>query len=358
MNEFLNFILYNKKELFIIKIILIPLFILSLIYSFIVFIKFNLYKYGLFKTHDSSCNVISVGNLTLGGTGKTPVTIYIADLLIKMNIKTGIVSRGYKSDLKNKHIIIDENNIKNLTAMQTGDEPLMIANRLKKVPVFCGKKRVNLCQVAYNEYHCNTVILDDGFQYLKLKKDINIVLLDAQNPLGNKHIFPRGPLREPVSQLKNADIIWVNNSAKTDILSQEITNKFKNKTIVSSKYEIADLINLSSKQSEKIENFKNSNSILVAAIARPDNLITFLKENNIKVKNHILFNDHHFYNNIDYLKINSKIKKFKASHLLITEKDSIKINIAKIDIPCIMIKINVKILNNKEGLLSMINKIR
>ncbi|MFC1829679.1 tetraacyldisaccharide 4'-kinase [Thermodesulfobacteriota bacterium] len=181
------------------------LFAISRVYGGAVKLRETLYKNGIFRSRRLPCTVISVGNLTVGGTGKTPMTIYIAQLVRHFGYSVAVVSRGYKGDAEKTGGIVSNGRIIFMTPDAAGDEPFMMASRLEQVPVLVGKNRFASGMLARNEFNPDVLVMDDAFQHLKIKRDIDLVLLDARYPLGNRQLLPRGLLREPVSALSRAD---------------------------------------------------------------------------------------------------------------------------------------------------------
>ncbi|MDM8540703.1 tetraacyldisaccharide 4'-kinase [Desulfococcaceae bacterium HSG9] len=181
------------------------MFILSRLYKISVQLRAFSYKKKLFKSHRLPCIVISIGNLTAGGTGKTPMTIYLARLCQRLGYRTVVVCRGYKGQASKQGGIVSDGQTVRMNYVDAGDEPLMIARLLRDIPVVIGSSRYKAGCLAINRFSPDVIILDDGFQHLRLSRDINILLLDYARPFGNAHLLPRGPLREPFQALKRAD---------------------------------------------------------------------------------------------------------------------------------------------------------
>ena len=169
----------------------------------------NLYRRGFFKQHKLEVPVISVGNLVLGGTGKTPLVLYIAQFLLKQNKRPAILSRGYKGTASGIINIVSDNNHILLDAASAGDEPRLLAEKLPGTPIIIGRKRSITGRFALDSYDIDHIILDDGFQHLALKRDLDLVLFSAGKLLGNGRVLPGGELREPLSALKRADAFIV-----------------------------------------------------------------------------------------------------------------------------------------------------
>ena len=181
------------------------LFALSLLYGSIVRTREFFYQKKIFKSRKLPCKVISVGNLTVGGTGKTPMTIHLARRLSCQGYKTAVISRGYGGRSEKSAAIVSDGHQILLQSDEAGDEPFMIARNLKHIPVIVGQNRVKAGWLAIEKFAPDVIVLDDAFQHLKLVRDIDLVLLDYHRPYGNKHLLPRGTLREPISALARAD---------------------------------------------------------------------------------------------------------------------------------------------------------
>jgi len=182
-----------------------PLFLLSLLYRSGVQLRAYGFQKGLLKSQRLPCIVISIGNLTAGGTGKTPMTIYLARLCQRLGYRTVIVCRGYKGLASEQGGIVSDGQTVRMNYADAGDEPVMIACQLGDIPVVIGRSRYKAGCLAISRFTPDVIILDDGFQHLSLARDINIILLDYAYPFGNTHLLPRGLLREPIQALKRGD---------------------------------------------------------------------------------------------------------------------------------------------------------
>ncbi len=183
-----------------------PLYFLSILNQSGVQFRAYAYQKGLLKKRRLPCIVISIGNLTVGGTGKTPMTVYMARLCQRLGCKSVIVCRGYKGRASKQGGVVSDGQTVQMKYQDAGDEPLMMARQLSGVPVIVGRDRYKAGVLAIRRFAPDVILLDDGFQHLRLARDINILLCDYARPLGNGHLLPRGPLREPPRALKRADI--------------------------------------------------------------------------------------------------------------------------------------------------------
>jgi tetraacyldisaccharide 4'-kinase len=175
------------------------------VYSVVQKIRAAGYHHNLLKSKTLPCKVIAVGNITAGGTGKTPMTIYLARELQQSGKRVAVVSRGYKGAAEKSGGVVSDGEKLLMDAGRAGDEPFMMASRLKGIPVIVGKNRYETGMRAIREFQPEVMVLDDAYQHLKLKRDINLLLLDHDRPFGNARLLPGGILREPLNALARAD---------------------------------------------------------------------------------------------------------------------------------------------------------
>ena len=186
----------------------------SFVFLFIYWLRVIFYKYGMIRKKSLDARVISVGNLTLGGSGKTPMVLYLASEFEKKGKKSVILTRGYKRKGKGQKELYGYPN--NLSWECYGDEPSLLASNLSEVPVMIDKKRFEAAKFAYKKYQPDLFILDDGFQHWSLKRDVDLVMVDSTRPLSEEKLFPLGRLREPLSTFKRADMAVLNQKEESD----------------------------------------------------------------------------------------------------------------------------------------------
>ena len=164
------------------------------LYDKVLALRNLLFDQGVLKIHRLNCPVISVGNLSMGGTGKTPMVVWLARLFSEEGCRVGIVSRGYGGVESRRVTVVSDG--ENILADQaiSGDEPLMLARQLSGIPVLCSTKRVKAGKAAIEKFNCNVLVLDDGFQHRYLARDLDVVMLDSRDPYGSNRVFPRGTL--------------------------------------------------------------------------------------------------------------------------------------------------------------------
>ncbi len=300
----------------LIKFLLIPI---QLIYYLIVRFRNLLFDLNVISEYKASTLVISIGNLKVGGTGKTPHVEYLIKVL--KNYKIAVLSRGYKR--KTKGFLLANNKIN--SALQIGDENCQLYNKFNDILIACDSDRVQgVKKLLKIDPKIETIILDDGYQHRSLKRDMNILLTEFNDLFTNDSLLPRGKLREPIFEKKRANIIIVTkcphdiSKQKQKSIKEKIHLDFNQKIYFSyiSKYHFLNM------QNSKIGNLnKKLNHLLVTGIENPRTLLSFLEKEKISY-NHIKFNDHHNFSQSDINKIIQlgKSKKY-AKELLFTEKD-------------------------------------
>ena len=334
------------------------LFMLSLSYGGAVKARGFLYNRGILWAKKLPCIVISIGNITVGGTGKTPMTIHIAELLKNMGYKVVVISRGYKGLAEKTGGIVSDGKTIFMESDKAGDESFMIANRLKSIPVVVGKNRFNTGMMALNSFKPDVIVLDDAYQHLQLERDIDIVLLDNICPFGNYHLLPRGTLREPPSALMRSDAFIL---TRSDVAKEpESTyNSVKLKNYASGKpifkaihvpyiYKIVRGGAISSQGiygdpcTQDFECLRERTAFVFSGIARNIDFYNTVKGFKCKVTGSSEFTDHHRYTDRDLNMILQSAKKSNADFIITTEKDYARIA-NRITWPIDLVVIGIKI---------------
>ncbi|MEN8211694.1 MAG: tetraacyldisaccharide 4'-kinase, partial [Thermodesulfobacteriota bacterium] len=342
-------------------------------------LRLQMYQKGLLKSRQLPCFVISIGNIMAGGAGKTPMAIYLAQLLKKMGKKPVVISRGYKGTLGSEAKIVGDGKTVFLSADTAGDEPYMMAKR-KIFPVVVGKDRYTAGTLAIKQLNPDVIILDDGFQHLKLKRDINILLFDHDRPLGNKKMLPAGRLRETPNMSKNSvhTIIFTRSPEKAEVGQKmdntqtlELLEQYPDIPYFKALHtpSLFQLILSSKKSSElprKVRDLKNldilkgRNAVLFSGIANNRAFSADVRKLGCNILDHLEFKDHFIYKSSDIHMIQKKINSLKADMVVTTEKDWVKIGSDiewNVDIAVIGININFQTPLEFENLLkSQINR--
>ena len=305
----------------------------SPLYSFLMAKRSTLYRKGFFKQHKLSVPVISVGNLVMGGTGKTPLVHYIAKFLQQHGKKPAILCRGYKGSANNAINVVSNSSNILLDAIEAGDEPRLLAEKLPGTPVITGKKRFTTGRFAISSFGADALILDDGFQHMALKRDIDLVLFNAQKCLGNGRVLPGGELREPLSALKRADAFII---SSIDVPMHRDVKEFidlleglyPDKPIFTGIYQPGSMLTrILNGKNDSISHADASKIRLYGfcGIAKPDSFKKTLEISGMKLTGFKAYEDHHAYSadNIQFLLENAKTSG--ADALVTTEKDLVKL---------------------------------
>jgi len=294
--------------------------------------------------------VISVGNLTLGGTGKTPIVILIAGILKDNGLKPAILSRGYGGDSREKVNVVSDGKQILLSAEMAGDEPVMIAKRLKSIPVLTGKDRFLSGNHALEHFGVDTLILDDGYQHLALYRDLNILLLDQKEPLGNGFLFPAGELREPVDASRRADLIcFTRCSENANFGSQDGKLALSdNVPVVKTALKLEALVRLDNHETRDVKILQDKPVAAFCGIAKPGDFRRTLETAGARVVFFHAFPDHHRYLADDLKTIEQEARKAGAEYILVSEKDSVKIDPSHFSLPVLKVIIEVEILEGRE----------
>jgi tetraacyldisaccharide 4'-kinase len=334
LREYLYKLATDKEKGPIAAIIKALLFVLSLFYglslSVIIFLRRR-------RLYSLGCKVISVGNITLGGTGKTVLVEYIARHLKEKGHKVAILTRGYKrKDTRIQGQSATKSSLPEgdqaASYEEVGDEAYMLAKKLNDIPVLVDADRIRAAKKAIQDYSADTLILDDGFQQWHIRKDLDIVTLDAQKPFGNKKIIPRGILREPLAGLKRADIFML---TKTNLhpdpraLKAFLESLNPCARIFESGHKPTGFIDLKHPQeSIDAETLRGKSAVLFCGIGDPDSFAALLSSLGLNIAAFLKFADHHDYTRQDIDNIIKTAKEKSIDTIVTTEKDAVRITAA------------------------------
>lgn len=291
----------------------------SLLYGFAILMRNGFFDTGLLRQEKLPCKVISIGNITVGGTGKTPMVIYLAHLLKDKGFRPAVLSRGYKGKTKAPINIVSDGKRLLMKPEDCGDEPALIARSLSGIPVLTGSQRVLTGRVAIEQFGADLLILDDAFQHRQLARDINIVLLNVEKPFGNGFLLPAGPLREGPSALKRADFI-VHTGDNT-----KITADFPAKPAYRARHRAVALINGATGRESPLQNLQGRRVCAFAGIAKPEAFRKTLTELGALVVVFFPYPDHHEYTREDIREIQKRAVEEKTDMIVTTEKDGVKL---------------------------------
>ena len=311
----------------------ILLYILSKIYYVLVVIWSKLYDKNILTPTSFTTPILSVGNIVVGGSGKTPMTIYLSKLLSKKNIRHIIISRGYKKKQGGSFIVSDNSDLVCKNPYLCGEEPLLLAKKLRGTPIIVGENKITSIRLGIERFKPQLVLIDDGFQTRKIKIDFHCVLIDSLVKKKDFYYLPFGLLREPLSGLKRANII---------ILTKKNLSKSTNK-LLAPVFALAQAHNLSIVHSEYKETFFIFNkktggmdpvdsscltqnpAFLMCGIAREESFKIMAEKKYKNITDYYVFKDHHLYSEKELSLILSKQEKKSSLICITTYKDFIKI---------------------------------
>jgi len=300
------------------------------------------YRQRVIPSRRLPCKVICVGNITVGGTGKTPMTMYLAQKIKQLGYKTAIVSRGYRGSAESRGGIVGDGKSIYMGPEQAGDEPYLIARSLKAVPVIIGKNRYESGMLAVKQFQPDVIVLDDGFQHLRLKRDIDLVLLDHASPFGNARLLPRGILREPISSLTRSTACILtryqtgtNQPVKSAI---ELIKEYAPPGRVFTASHVPYYYTIKAGEQFSVNGAAKQNSgsqisqltkdpvFGFSGIARNTDFQNTVKNIGFNTTGFLEFSDHHRYSAHDLETIQSQAKTAGSRRLVTTEKDLVRLS--------------------------------
>lgn len=291
-----------------------------MLYGTILQLRNWFYDWGIFKSESFDVPVISVGNITAGGTGKTPFTIFLARQLAGQFKKIVIVSRGYGRKSTGLQLVAARGQVY-LDAAQAGDEPYVMACSLADSVIIVSEKRAEGIQLAVDKFQADLIILDDAFQHRSVKRDLDILLINAKEPWQGNFPIPAGTLREFKFNYQRAQVVVFTNTDSDTVLPF----KPDKQPFFKSTPQLNEVIDIHNKVVGKIEDFQSKKVLAFAGISHPDIFFSALEEQNIKPALTVAFRDHHIFTAQDLDKLIARAKKTDCEALFCTEKDLVKI---------------------------------
>jgi tetraacyldisaccharide 4'-kinase len=303
-------------------------------YSAAMRLRAGLYQKGLKQAQKAPLFVLSFGNITLGGTGKTPLAMHTANLLAQMGIKTAIASRGYGGSMQKRGGVVSDGSRLLLGPQQAGDEPFLMGLCLEGIPVVIGANRFRSALFCAKKFNTQALICDDAFQHLSLARNLDIVLVDGKNPFGNGRVFPRGPLREPIKALSRAHaLVITRSSGNTPDLIKKIWPN--NRPVFHCSHEPEGLIEGAFFSGEKIGGQRAFAHDLTAlagkkvfafsGIADNQNFFSSLEKLGAILTGTRAFADHHAYSPVQLEEIAQAALKSGAGQIITTTKDAVRL---------------------------------
>lgn len=330
----------------------------SWIYGFVAQTRLWLFDHGFLHRYPLGCQVISVGNITAGGTGKTPMVEALARVLQQKGRRVAILSRGYrkKEDSLGKKVrrgglvrkiprIVSDGRRLLLDSEHSGDEPYMLASNLEGVVVLVDKDRVNSGRYAVRTFGCDTLLLDDGFQYQHLKHRMDLVLVDCGNPFGNGHVLPRGILREPLKNLRRASFICITKvrGRDTTALRRRIRELNPSAGLMECDHVPCLLRHAFTRAELPLGALRGARVFSVAGIASPRSFDTSLEDLGATLLGRRHFADHHRFSQQEVIDLVNEAASLGASMVVTTEKDAVRMpRIDRCAIPIYYLRIEIR----------------
>jgi len=378
LEQFAIDVILNRRKGFRASVIRLLLSIMSIMYRFLVSLRLWLYKSRIKREHNLGCLVVSIGNLTVGGTGKTPIVEKFAKALTAGGRRVAILSRGYKSakpSLKTKikskiqgnpisqeppRVVTDGKDVF-LDSETAGDEPYMLATNLDGVAIVVDKDRVKAGLHAIKEFDVDTLLLDDGLQYLRLKHRLDVVLIDKYSPFGNEKLLPRGTLREPPKNLKRASYIFITkcDGNPNEELIKRIRKYNRTAEIIECAHQPKYLENIYNGEKLPLKHLEGKDIGTVSGIAVPESFEDGLKNLGANVELTRRYTDHHRYRKREIQKFIDQCLNRDLDMIVTTEKDYVRFPDVDLNenMPIFFLRVEIGILSNEETFEDCINRI-
>ena len=344
------------------------LLLLSQVYLGLVRGRLALHENRFFRPRTLGCLVISVGNLTVGGTGKTPVVDMLARALTEGGRKVAILSRGYKSVPRPFFLrlwdkifkktavfvprVVSDGQSLLLDSRTAGDEPFMLANNLRGVVVLVDRDRVKCGQYAIEHFGADTLLLDDGFQYIRMKRGIEVALIDRQAPFGNEYLLPRGTLREPPGNLRRATHIFITKCTGADNAELIARIRKYNRTadIVECSHRPRHLRNFVTGETKPLEFLRDLKIGSICGIAMPESFESALTGLGAKIEVAKIYADHHRYTAREIENFIRRCERKGVGAIITTEKDAVRIpRLLEPEVPIYYLRVEIEILAGQES---------
>jgi tetraacyldisaccharide 4'-kinase len=368
-------VIYDRRKDGLARLLGSVLWCLSLLFWGIVKVRQWLYRERILRASHLGCMVIVVGNLTVGGTGKTPVVEKLARSLRDRGRKVAILSRGYKSRKEpllrkgwrwlthaepEKPREVSDGLSVLLDAEVAGDEPYMLARNLPGVVVLTDRDRVKAGHYAITRYGCDTLILDDGFQYFKLKDHLQVLLIDKTNPFGNGWTLPRGLLREPISHMRRSTYIFLTKSdGQPDAeLEREIRRYRPDVDLIECRHAPQYLRRVGDEVTEPLEFLRGKRVVAFCAIAVPESFEGFVEQLGAEIVHRERYLDHHRFSRGELDGLVASAGRYAADLIVTTEKDAVRLPADwEPEVPIFYLRVEIKILSGVKDFEAAVSRI-
>ena len=347
------------------RFLLIPF---SWLYAAVVSIRNRLYAFGVFEAHRLPCRVISVGNIVVGGTGKTPAVIALAKHLQKEKVRVAILLRGYKRESREKVTIVSDGERVCASLKESGDEAYMMAKHLNGIPIVVSRQRYQAGQVALERFGVDVLLLDDGFQHRQLARDVDILTLSPKHPFGDpQRLLPAGTLREPPTALRRADVILLTHTDTTHAsphTKEAVRQLAPNALILESVHQPVHFYPLAPPKNSEGTDFlptseavKGKRILAVCGIGNPEAFATTLIRCSAESVELLAYPDHHVYTEADFVRIDTAFQTAQADLIVTTQKDAQKLEafVGDRELPILVLEVALVITEGVEKFLELLD---
>jgi len=371
IQTYLYRVIHGERRGLLPTILLLFLRLFSSVYALGVNVKLSMYRLGILEQHKLPCYVISLGNITVGGTGKTPTAQRLATLIRDMGYRVVILNRGYRAAWQEDVGLVSDGQKIYMTAAEAGDEAYLLAKSLPGVPVVIGKERAVSGEYAVKQLNAQVIILDDAYQHWQLARDLDIVLIDSLNRFGNNFLLPRGTLREPLTNLNRAHAFLLTKVDQTtdnarDSIRDTLVQYNDKALIVESIHRPRWFIEIESWYKGvrdcgiALENVRGQSVVAISAIGNPSSFEQTIADIEVNVIDSLRFPDHHHYTMSEMQWAMERAVKKGANALVTTEKDAVKIPAEFIHshrpLPVYVLGIEVRFLDGYEEFMQLIEE--
>ncbi|MDR3561821.1 MAG: tetraacyldisaccharide 4'-kinase [Negativicutes bacterium] len=369
LQVYLYQLVHGEKQGATATILLWLLWFMSFVYGLGVYVKLGLYKYGILRQHKLACRVISLGNVTVGGTGKTPTAERLAGIIRDFGYRVVILNRGYRAGWRGQVGLVSDGRKIFMSVSEAGDEAYLLAKNLPGVAVVIGKNRTITGDYAVEKLKADVIILDDGYQHWQLARDLDIVLVDTLNVFGNSFLLPRGTLREPLSHLNRADAFLLTKvDQSTDDVRDDIRDtlgRYNEKALVVESVhnprcfiEIEDWYKGLRPETVALDELRGQRALAFSAIGNPSSFEQTIIDIGVELLDAVRYPDHHTYTMAEMQCIMQKAVDKELFALVTTEKDAVKIPSEFIHsdrpLPVYVLSIEVRFVDGYQELMTMI----
>lgn len=346
--------LFRREESALFKVLAFGLWLLSLVFGAVV--RRRRRTAGA-KAVKVEAKVVSVGGLTVGGAGKTPVAIHLARKLAAGGGSPAVLSRGWGRARPGEDVVVSDGGKVLVDVRASGDEPMLIAKRCPGVPVLVGPDRARIAKAAIGRFGARTLILDDGFQHLRLARDLDVVVVDASNPFGNGHLLPRGPLREPLEALSGAGLVWLSKceqATERQIAWLEAqVRRHSPAPIVKSGYRVVDVLS-GEGASLGAQALSGKKVLMLAGLARPIAFANTLEAMGATVPAYHLLPDHGWPRPAEIDQAKLVVRQRGLDAIALTEKDAVRLPDSSRKGPFAVVRVEAVLMGDGEAELAKV----